>query len=376
MSVGIIAEFNPLHYGHIHLIKNARKLFKDEVIVVALSGNFTQRGEASIAEKFERAKWCLANGVDLVIEIPVCFVAQAAYYFALGGVSVLSGCGIDKIIFGSESGKMELLKRASSLISNEKGHISNCIKDNLKKGKSYPTSMNDAFKDIDVSLTPNNILGIQYIRVARDYNFKIDFYTIKRAGCGYYDKNVKNNIASASYIRELIHKNKIDELYNLVPFNVFNTLKKCALLDYNTFYSIFRYRLIVNPVELSEGLNNRFKKFLFKKSYDDFLKSVITKRYTHARIRREILRVILGLDNNNIEKFNKRGAMYLRVLAMNRKGGHFLKKMAKLPVITTYKTMKFIGLANNMFSFDRLSEYIYYFMSNRYGKYNFNFENV
>lgn len=309
MNFGIICEFNPMHKGHIHLI-NSVKQNNDDTIICAMSGNFVQRGESAIASKYERARVALENGADLVIEIPTLCSTQSAQGYAKAGVEILEATGVcDKIAFGAECDDIDALKNiAEEIIKND-----DKIKTELKKGISYPTARKNVINSPLLD-SPNNILAIEYLTYT-----KLDAIAIKRIGKGHDSDDEEY---SASAIREAMDLKDINSLKNCENA----ILYKLRTMSADDFKQI---------EDVSEGLENRIADAVSEAtSLDELYDKIKTKRYTHSRIRRIVLRAYLG-----ITKDMPKSPQYLHILGFNDKGQELLAKMKKsatMPIITKY----------------------------------------
>ena len=199
-TVGIIAEFNPLHNGHKYLLDEAKRLSGADFCIVVMSGNFVQRGSPALLDKYTRTQMALLNGVDLVIELPVIYATASAEYFARGAVRLLDKLGVvDIITFGSECGNIELLKKAATELTEETPDFKKNLQDNLKKGLSFPKARSQAIGKQGDGSEPNNILGIEYIKALNYWDSSITPTTIERKGSGYHDEQM----ASATAIRKM-----------------------------------------------------------------------------------------------------------------------------------------------------------------------------
>lgn len=335
MAIGIVAEFNPFHNGHKYLVETAKALSNDSVVAI-MSGAFVQRGGIAVTDKFTRAKSALSNGVDLVLELPVIFSHNTAQKFALGAISTLKATGvIDSLAFGSECGDVNKLKSLAEAIANEPPAVSKTIKALMNEGMSYPVARSKAYEgycDVNPLNTPNDILGVEYLRACYDLGFSPRVFAIPRIGAEHDSDSVTNDIASASEIRRRIISG--DDATSFMPhgnFNVYNP----KLLDLAV---ISKLRLssaeeITNINDMAEGLENRFICAAKKvDTVDDLIMSVKSKRYTLSRIRRITYSVLLGLT----KELCSIPPSYIRVLGMNDSGRELLRKMkdtAALPII-------------------------------------------
>lgn len=308
MITGIICEFNPFHAGHKYLIDSVKK--ENDGIVCVMSGNFVQRGEFAVYDKFSRAKTALENGADLVIELPCVYSLRSAEGFARAGVEILEATNmVDRIAFGAECDNMDELKRLSYEIFEKEQEI----KAEMKKGITYPAARKAV---IGSSLldTPNNILAVEYIK-----STKLPCTAVKRIGKGHDSDDEKY---SASEIRKKLSYNEICSLKNCETA----VLAKLRYMTANDFLEI---------EDVTEGLENRIADMVrISTSLDELYDNIKTKRYTHSRIRRIILKAYLGITKEYTEK-----VPYIRILGFNSKGQEILAKMKKnanLPIISRY----------------------------------------
>ena len=208
MAVGIICEYNPFHNGHIYHLNKVKELInKDEEIILIISGNFTQRGNISLIEKYDKAKLALQYGVDLVIELPFEFATQSSDFFAKGSIELLNTLKCNKLIFGSELNNIEKIKKLAQVqISNKE--YDKLVKEELDKGLNYPTAMNNALNKLscETITTPNDLLALSYIKEIIKNNYNIEPISIKRTN-DYNNKQLNGGIDSATSIREAIINN-------------------------------------------------------------------------------------------------------------------------------------------------------------------------
>ncbi len=338
---GIIVEYNPLHNGHLHHILETRKISKCDYLIAVMSGNFTQRGEVAMIDKFTRTKMALLNHVDLVIELPFVFSVQSADIFAYTSVAILNHLKVDEIYFGSESDNIDELYLLSDILDSVE--YNNLVLKYSKEGNSYPTSSNLAVSDLTDTKAyslPNNILGIHYIRAVKKLKSNIKVCSIKRIETNYFDEfTIGKSIQSATTIRKMIkNKKNIEEF---VPENVLNLLKNRKIIDLNMFAKYLKYKIhsstneeLKNIFNISEGFENRIKKVTDFSSVTDLISQLITKRYTNSKIRRSLIHILCNTQKKMINSFE---IPYLRILGMNYNGQEYLnliKKDLSIPLIS------------------------------------------
>lgn len=311
MNFGVICELNPLHKGHKYLFDVCKN--NGDGLICAMSGNFTQRGDFAVYNKFERAEAAINNGADLVLEIPALCTIQSAQGYAKSGVKILEATGIcDCLAFGAETDDIAQLKAVSQKIKDCDEQIIN----ELAKGVSYPAARQKAV-DSPLLKTPNNILAIEYLTYT-----KLNALAVKRLGKGHDTDDLEY---SASEIRKHLDRNEIC------------TLERCEIAI------LYKLRNMTSEdflkiEDVSEGLENRIEKCVKNAtSLGELYDTIKTKRYTHSRIRRIILRAFLGITRDMPTQ-----PEYLRILAFNERGKEMLaqmKKTASLPIITKYSNI-------------------------------------
>lgn len=345
--IGIIAEYNPFHNGHIYQIKKIKENYPNSIIIVCTSSSFTQRGELSILNKWEKTKVSLLNGVDIVIELPYVYSTQSSDTFAKYGVSLLEKFHINYLCFGSESNDTtKLLDAAKTQINNIE--FDNKVKFYMKEGYNYPTSLNNALKELinyDIK-EPNDLLAISYIKEIINNNYNIEVFNIKRTN-SYHDLGLDNKIVSASNIRNKLLENK--NIKDKVPKETYDILKNKSLE--NKYFEFLKYKIISETdlekyVDVDEGLNVRIKKYINKsKSLDELIMNIKTKRYTYNRISRMLNHILCSFtkeENNKIKKLE-----YIRILGFTENGRTYLneiKDSIELPILNKYDTKKYKAL--------------------------------
>ena len=366
--LAIVAEYNPFHNGHLYHLQKSKKIINPDYSICIMSGNFCERGDTSIIDKWSKTEVALKCGFDMVIELPTLYSISSAENFAEGALKILDVFGDDVTLsFGSECGDIITLNHVSDVLSNEPEEFKTILSHELSKGLSYPKArenalllyLNDVRKYANILSSPNNILGIEYLKAIKRLNSKVKPFTIQRIDSGYNSMKIKDRLASATAIRELINNNK--NIKKLVPspsYNmIINNLKKGKLVnDISVFEKEIIYTLrkmsiaeIANLKDVSEGLENSIKQAANScNNLEDLINLVKSKRYTRSRIQRILLYSILNITKKDIQNSYK-VKPYVRVLGVSSRGKHLLPYISdpksKQPVITSVK--KFMEENNN-----------------------------
>ncbi len=331
---GIVCEYNPFHNGHLHHIAETRKNGADKIICV-MSGNFVQRGDTAVLDKFRRADLAVRCGADLVLELPVQYCLSSAEFFARGAVRILDALGaVDELSFGSECGDIAKLSETAGAV----GSIADSEKlsELMKNGYTYPRALSAVLADIspntaEIISEPNNVLAIEYLRALKYFGSNIKPFTVKRSAIMHDSEKTSENMASASYIRS-----HMAEAESYVP-----PIWADALNDETTniknLESAILYRVRTASVEeiseindAGQGLAQRIYAARNEASFGELLEAVKSKRFTMARIRRVILSLLIGIKKSDMAELPS----YIRVLALNEGGREILaaaKKKAVLP---------------------------------------------
>ena len=336
-KIGIICEYNPFHYGHKYHINEIKKMYPDSMIILVMSGPFTQRGDASIINKWDKARIALDNNVDLVIELPFVFATQGADIFSHGAIEILKYLKVDKLVFGSESNNIRELKDLAMSALNNKAHDI-LVKDYLSKGVNYPTALSKALSDLNGTIinTPNDLLGLCYIKEIIKQKANIEPISIKRTN-DYHDKELKDFITSATSIREGI-KNK-QSIVKYLPNNVIEYINNVFIDDY---FDLIKYKILTEDISniqtVDEGIENRIKKYIYvSNSLEELINNVKTKRYTYNKLKRMFLHILCNFTKDEARK--NKNVKYIRVLGFNKVGQKYLKEIKKdigVPIITNY----------------------------------------
>ncbi|HDR3404326.1 nucleotidyltransferase [Bacillus thuringiensis] len=366
----MVVEYNPFHNGHLYHVQQTKKLTQSDIIIAVMSGPFLQRGEPALISKWYRTKMALANGVDLVVELPYVFATQKAETFANGAISILNALRVSEICFGSEDGQIENFYNTISVQKNEEETFNYLVKQFMDAGNSYAKATSDAFshiltseKNIDMS-QPNNILGFQYMKAILSQNSSIQAQTIKRFASHYHDETFNDqHIASATSIRKQLFSEE-GSFTTIEPFLPQATTSLLAnykqnygiLHNWEQYFSFFKYRLMtMSPgdlrhiYEIEEGLEHRIlSKIQNSSSFYSFMEALKTKRYTWTRLQRACTHILTNTTKEEIRSANiEQHAPYIRLLGMSQKGQTYLsknKKKIELPILTHTKTFDHAAL--------------------------------
>lgn len=383
--VGIIAEYNPFHTGHLYHLREAKRLTGADTVIAVMSGDWVQRGAPAIADKFVRAEMALNGGADLVLELPVCAALGSAEFFAWGAVSLLNSLGaVDFLCFGSESGDLAALDRTAGLLAEEPPEYRRALQAFLSAGLSFPAARDAALKKTaggssdgeDLLSHPNDILGVEYLKALRLLHSEIQPVTVRRIG-NYHEEKTGETYASASAIRRAMADGvSPSELTAYLPkkteelLNERLQLQKAPLLrDYS---DVLHYRLLClkSPRELmeyqdfSEDLANRI--FALRGEFSDaeqFIRTLKTKQYTYSRIARCLTHLLLELKTEDYAAL-KAGAGYAKVLGVRKERIVLLSEISRksaVPLLVRLKDAeKLSEESKNMLQKDLFASAVYH----------------
>lgn len=346
--LGIISEYNPFHLGHLYHLNESKKQVNPDYTVCVMSGNFVERGDTSIIDKWSRAEMALRNGIDLVIELPVVYSISSAENFAMGGIKILNSFNMNTTLsFGSECGDMSILEEIANVLVEEPKEYLSILNHELASGISFPKArehallmyLNNIRRYANVLSESNNILGIEYLKAILKQKSKINAITISRKYSKYNSLSLDSKYSSASAIREAISSG-ID-VFSYLPEASYKILQhkindNQIVLGLSTFEQAIIYRLRTMSVEqiamlpdVSEGLENKIKKASNEcNTLSELIQKIKSKRYTMTRINRILLYVLLDISQKDIEASYKIKP-YIRVLGANSSGKELISKISK-----------------------------------------------
>lgn len=370
--LGIVAEYNPFHNGHLYHLQKARQEAQADYVICVMSGNFVQRGEPALLDKWARAKMALSQGVDLVFELPVLYATRSAYWFAKGGILSLARTGlVTHVAFGVETPEPALLQEIALLLAQEPPAFRDLLRQGLKEGLSFPRARAKALfprhrEQQELLDNPNNVLALSYLQVLQEEQSPLIPIMLERQGSAYLDDTLKEGVLpSATALRHKLTENAAAErtdnpaitdaffsnLNNLSAYLPPATVQileneylagktPVSLQDLDSILLTLLRRTtkkdLQQIVDVSEGLENRIAKIAAQcHSLSDFLSSLKTKRYTYTRLQRFLIHLLLNYTKSEND-FLKDGPPYLHLLGYTRKGQALLKMLKKktaLPLI-------------------------------------------
>lgn len=370
--VGLITEYNPFHNGHEYHIEEAKRITGADYVIVVMSGNFVQRGAPALIDKYNRTKMALSCGADIVFELPVCYATASAEFFALGAISLLDKLGIvNNLCFGSECGDILALTSIANILVDEPIGYRNTLSSLIKEGKTFPAARMEAIKtfaphlDDSVLSSPNNILGIEYIKALIRLRSTINPVTITRKVAEYHKQElsmlISSTISSATAIRKALRDDiPISTLEQHVPNQVLDILheenNKSFPIYENDYSLLLNYKLmqetshtLTTYTDVSIDLANRIKGInTIGLSFPMLAQGIKSRHLTLTRINRILIHILLNLYTQNFESYNKSGyTQYARILGFKKASTHLLRQIVKynrIPVITK------MGDATNLLS--------------------------
>lgn len=357
----VIAEYNPFHLGHAYHLKQARLLTAADYIVVVMSGNFVQRGDPALLDKYARTRAALSCGADLVLELPTCFSTGSAEYFARGAVSMLDQLGmVDYLCFGSECSDIQFLSQFADIFLEEPEPYKKILLEKLKLGYSYPTARSNALiiaypglvSDISIISSPNNILGIEYIKALHRRGSLIHPINLRRMGSDYRDKRLGTIQSSARALRQAIQSGRsIEELQSQMPPEAYQVLTEYFTQEKplfpDDFSTLLHYKLLseqargyTDYLDVSPDLSDKIRKYVYQyTTFSEFCDLLKSKDMTYTRISRCLLHILLNITKDNLQFYldNQYSISYARLLGFRKEAKPLLTAIdqnTSIPLIT------------------------------------------
>ena len=360
--IGVVAEYNPFHNGHYYHLQATKEITGAEYCVAVISGNFTQRGDTSIVNKWAKAYMAICGGADLVIELPTVYSISSAENFASGAVKILDNLKVvNAISFGAEANDLATLNNIANVLYEEPKAYTNILSHELKKGISYPAArenalmmyLNDIKRYANTLSSPNNILAIEYLKALKIQKSKLEPIMIKRKKVYYNDNKIVDDFASATAIRKLLQDGEYANLRKVIPRSSYTIIGQesrkggmvlsLAKYEKEIIYALRKMTVeeIADLPDVSEGLQFAIKNAANEaNNLKDLISNIKSKRYTQTRIQRILLYALLGIDKKLMEN-SRKVVPYVRVLGFTQKGKSLLSEISrrnpKLNIITSLK---------------------------------------
>lgn len=371
--LGIIAEYNPFHNGHLYQIEEAKKQTGAEYVIAIMSGNFTQRGNTSLINKWVKAEMALQNGVDIVLELPTIYSISSAENFAEGAIKILDSLKVvDTLCFGTETTDFAALNNIANILYNEPKEYVSMLNHELGKGVSYPKAresalmmyLNDIKRYANILPGSNNILAIEYLKALKRLKSDMKPFSIQRKKVFYSDEKIVDEFASSTAIRKLVAREQYDELRKVMPTSSYMLMKEEIkkgnfIIDIVKFEKEILYNLrkmsvedIANLPDVTEGLEHSIKNAASScNNILDLINIVKSKRYTQTRIQRILLYALLGITKKDMLNA-KKIVPYTRVLGLNKKGRELLADICKnnrrINMITSVKKFEEMNINKSL----------------------------
>lgn len=383
--LGIIAEYNPMHTGHIYHINEAKKITNSDYVIAIMSGSFTEQGNIAMLDKFTRAKEAVNSGVDLVIELPTIYAVSDGGSFANKAIQLLNDLNIvDSICFGAETDDISKLNNIANTIVVNEEKIWDDIKENLKKGISFANARNESLKnylkddEINLVSTPNNILGIEYIKSIITLKSNITPYCIKRESNDFNDNIITQEYTSSTSIRKYLEEGKdIQNISEYISKNTLNSILNSKVLFNKDIFELLKYKIITMSKEklrniygITEGLENKIQnEILDSYTYEDFIFKLKSKRYELSKIKRMLIHILLDTTKEDFENLKDSNSNYAHILAFNHDKKEILSYMSKnsnIPILTSINDNTLAKLTQNqrkLIDYDLKASNIYSFLN-------------
>lgn len=367
-SAGIIAEYNPFHHGHRYHLQKTRTESRADVLIVAMSGDFTQRGDIALYDKYTRAQAAVSHGADIVVLLPFAYSCQTAELFAYGGVATLAALKIDTFSFGCENDNLTSLCKAAALLAQPPAGFDDAVRAHLQQGRSYAKArqlaLSDFYEEGAALLEhPNNILAIEYLKQAALHHYALSPLAIRRVGAAHDGAAPLQGIASASFIRTLIRNGKDVNNFLPVPF------ENLPAADMRFFKDTLYQNLLISDAdrlrrypEIAGGLEHRMLKTLDAfTALEEYVDKTHDKHHTKSRIRRSLCHLLTDFTFTQ-QEIKSTPIPYIRLLAFNEAGRTYLHQLQSETMIITNladATKHATGYAKSLLHYDLLASNLY-----------------
>ena len=341
-TIGIICEYNPFHNGHAHQLHTLTQLHPDALRICIMSGSFVQRGEPAIFSKFDRARWAILGGADIVIELPTFYSTGSAQLFGTSAIRMMKALAIDALSFGSETADLDALIDIAKRMDCESTQEQ--LRTYINEGISYGAAFRKAL-DTEILNTPNALLGLEYIRAGLAYNAKLEYIPILRTS-NHHEETLTDDLPSGTALRQLITNtgNLSSQLQSTIPPSITSDMTQVIengnYVNYNRYYDmVHSLSRRTTPKELekfgdfSEGIEHLWSKAAQQTSWTTATEEIKSKRYTYARLQRMGAYLTLGITKDVLQNAMEEGPQYARLLAFNDRGRQWLRNEYEIPLI-------------------------------------------
>ena len=352
-TIGIICEYNPFHNGHAYQLHTLAQQHPDTLRICIMSGSFVQRGEPAIFSKFDRARWAVLGGADIVIELPTIYSTGSAQLFGTGAVRMVKGLAIDALSFGSETADLDALINIAKHMDCESTQEQ--LRTYINEGMSYGTAFRKALHT-EILNTPNALLGLEYIRAGLAYNPKLQYIPILRTS-NHHEESITDELPSGTALRQLITSTGnlsaqcitstgilSSQLQSAIPPSIASAMTQVIengnYLNYNRYHDmVHSLSRRTTPKELeklgdfSEGIEHLWSKAAQQFSWTAATEEIKSKRYTYARLQRMGTYLTLGITKDVLQNAMEEGPQYARLLAFNDRGRQWLRNEYEIPLI-------------------------------------------
>ena len=343
-TIGIICEYNPFHNGHAHQLYTLAQEYSDALRICIMSGSFVQRGEPAIFSKFDRARWAILGGADIVIELPTLYSLGSAQLFGTGAIRMVKALHIDALSFGSETANLDALVDIAKRMDCESTQA--VLRTYINEGMSYGSAFRKAL-DTEILNTPNALLGLEYIRAGLNYHPTLKYMPILRIS-NHHEANITKDFPSGTALRKLITDMATGSnncnINRIVPKTIAddmtNIISNGAYVNYNRYYDMVHTlsrrtstKELESFGEFSEGIEHLWSKAAQQPTWDLVMKQIKSKRYTYARLQRMGAYLTLGIQKDLLQSAIQEAPQYARLLAFNDRGRQWLRNDFEIPLI-------------------------------------------
>lgn len=343
-TVGIICEYNPFHNGHMHQLHTLAQEHPEALRICIMSGSFVQRGEPAIFSKFDRARWAILGGADIVIELPTLYSLGSAQLFGTGAIRMVKALHIDALSFGSETDDLDTLVDIAKRMDCESTQT--VLRTYINEGMSYGSAFRKAL-NTEMLNTPNALLGLEYIRAGLTYYPSLKYIPILRTS-DHHEANITKDFPSGTALRKLITNMATSSnncnINSIVPKTIAddmtNIISNGAYVNYNRYYDIIHSlsrRTSTTKLEsfgeFNEGIEHLWSKAAQQPTWNLAMEHIKSKRYTYARLQRMGAYLALGIQKDVLQNAMQEGPQYARLLAFNDRGRQWLRNDFEIPLI-------------------------------------------